>query len=312
MAAVILKKHSMLNSNRIKYIIVSEQNDESKLWTDMSSLKTLSVWRRYACRAESKKYDYAMTFACSQVDRFVYMSEFDRQSVTKRLALQTQTSFIQVCLPAPPDYKTDYTKTSEIVYFGSLGYFPSIDALRWLIGEIMPVVWERASDCVLRILGALPPECSNALRSTIDQSSNIKITGPISRQACDDYIRRADMVVSPIRLGSGIKMKNLVALGLAAPLIATSASLRGSFAIPGQECLCADDTVSFADAIVSLLNDEARRTMLGQNGRAHFLKNHSLREVGDLWIKLLEDIPLFDHHAAGESINEDTIRRLSS
>lgn len=59
----------------------------------------------------------------------------------------------------------------------------------------------------------------------------------------------ADVVVNPVRSGTGLNIKSIEALGYGIPLVTTASGSRGIEAAAGQAYLCADDPVATVRAI---------------------------------------------------------------
>jgi succinoglycan biosynthesis protein ExoO len=67
--------------------------------------------------------------------------------------------------------------------------------------------------------------------------------------------RNAGVVISPLTVGSGLKIKLVEAMGQGKAVVATTPTIDGVEHIVGGAVAVADAPVEFADAIVSLLQD---------------------------------------------------------
>ena len=83
----------------------------------------------------------------------------------------------------------------------------------------------------------------------------------------EPYYRRAALVVVPMRLGGGTRIKVLEALAHGKALVTTSVGAEGLSLTPGEALEIADGPEAFADACVRLLGDAAARRRLGERGR---------------------------------------------
>jgi succinoglycan biosynthesis protein ExoO len=76
---------------------------------------------------------------------------------------------------------------------------------------------------------------------------------------------QAGVVISPLTIGSGLKIKLIEALGQGKAIVATSATTEGCEDEVVQATLQRDDAQAFSDAVVELLaDDELRRTKAAQ------------------------------------------------
>src|SRR5262249_59498312 len=55
---------------------------------------------------------------------------------------------------------------ARLIFFGNLGYFPNVDAVRWLVSEIFPRVRAEVPEAELRLVGARPARAVRALART--------------------------------------------------------------------------------------------------------------------------------------------------
>jgi succinoglycan biosynthesis protein ExoO len=88
----------------------------------------------------------------------------------------------------------------------------------------------------------------------------------------------AAVVISPLRGGSGLKIKLIEALGQGKAIVATTTTLQGVTDIIGSAVMVADDPEAFADAIATLLNDAALRATYGARALA-VVRDHFSPEV---------------------------------
>ena len=81
------------------------------------------------------------------------------------------------------------------------------------------------------------------------------------------YVKEASVVVVPLRVGGGTRLKILEALALGKPLVSTTVGAEGIEAVPDRDLVIADRAEEFADEVVSLLSQPERREALGDAGR---------------------------------------------
>ncbi len=145
-----------------------------------------------------------------------------------------------------------------VLFFGRLDYFPNSDAVRRLVQEIFPLVRARVPNAQLRIVGAgsvrdLAPLCSEA--------AGVSLVGRVESVWAE--LQRCHVVSVPLRVGSGTRLKVLEAMAAAAPIVCTALGAEGIEVEDGVDIVLADDPLSHAKAIISLLGDKERRTALG-------------------------------------------------
>ena len=87
------------------------------------------------------------------------------------------------------------------------------------------------------------------------------------------------MSVIPLNVGGGTRLKAYEAMAMGTPIVSTSIGMEGLPAKPGQHYLCADKSIDFASAVVSLLNDVDLRTKMAEEARTYVEKNFSYTVV---------------------------------
>jgi glycosyltransferase involved in cell wall biosynthesis len=104
------------------------------------------------------------------------------------------------------------------------------------------------------------------VRRVLDLAApDIEITGQV-----DDvrpWLRRAAVVVVPLRVGGGTRLKVLEAMAMGKAVVATSMAIEGLDVATGKEVIARDDPSAQADAIVDLARDEWTRARIGTAAR---------------------------------------------
>jgi glycosyltransferase involved in cell wall biosynthesis len=169
------------------------------------------------------------------------------------------------------------------VFWGRLGFGPNLQALRWFVERVWPLVRSRVPQASFTILGADPPAEVKAWhgRNGISVMPNLEDLRP-------EIARRA-VVVLPFVSGGGIKNKFLEAAAMSRPIVATSRSTRGLRSQP--PVVLADTPSDFAQAVVALWADQGRATALGAAARAWVLAHHTWRAAAEQAVQCLREDP---------------------
>ena len=93
------------------------------------------------------------------------------------------------------------------------------------------------------------------------------------------YFEKAMLVVAPIRMGSGTRIKVLETLARGKAMVATSTAIEGLDLRPGVDLIVADRADQFADECARLLRDPAARQQLGSAGRQRVLERYRWSNV---------------------------------
>lgn len=168
---------------------------------------------------------------------------------------------------------------SSILFVGGYQHVPNVDAARWFVEEILPLVREQGSTVDLRLVGShMPPEVA-ALAGP-----GVTAVGWAPDMA-EEYAR-ARVVVAPLRFGAGVKGKVAEALEYGVPVVGTSVALEAMGLQIGRDALRADDAAGFAAAVHSLLVDDAAWRAMAGAGQGVLLE----RFGPDVARRLLRDL----------------------
>ena len=152
----------------------------------------------------------------------------------------------------------------EVLFIGS-NTSPNVDGLRWFFDEIWPAVRRVYPAARLNVAG-------NVAATFRTIPAGVTMLGRVDDLA--PLYAAAAVVISPLRAGSGLKIKLIEALGHGKAIVATSTTLQGVSDVAASAVVVADDAQNFAAAIATLLGDPALRTRYGTSAlavvREHF------------------------------------------
>jgi glycosyltransferase involved in cell wall biosynthesis len=152
-------------------------------------------------------------------------------------------------------------RDGKLLYVGSMDTIANADAARWVVSEVLPLVARRHPQVSLEIVGRNP---TVAVRRLTRQGP-VRVTGSVADVR--PYYGATQVVVVPLRIGGGTRLKILEAWAMGKAVVSTSLGCEGLGACHGRNLLIADDASTFAEAIVKLLEDPVARRALGEAGR---------------------------------------------
>ena len=104
-----------------------------------------------------------------------------------------------------------------------------------------------------------------------------------------DYLAHSAVLVVPLRIGGGMRLKLLEFFSSAKAVVSTSIGAEGSQARDGIELLLRDDDDSFADAVIALLADRSLCACLGNAGRELVVREYSWQKIGEAFIAFYKE-----------------------
>lgn len=186
---------------------------------------------------------------------FVTCSEEDRAALqdlapAARVTVVPNGVDVDYFGPSPPG------SPQRLVFTGNMQTLPNVDAVDWFCREVMVHLPEVSLD----IVGLNPSREVQALAGP-----RVAVHGSVPDVR--PFISAAGVFVVPLRIGSGTRLKILEAMAMGRPVVSTRVGAEGLGLRQGEEALLADTPREFAQAVSSLVTDEALRGRLAERGR---------------------------------------------
>lgn len=163
----------------------------------------------------------------------------------------------------------------RILFAGALDWPPNADAAAQLAEHVLPRVRAQCPEAHAVVAGRLPDGVAIAPMPGLTVIPNPPDMAPI--------LASAQVVAVPLRAGSGTRLKILEALAAGRPVVSTPLGAEGLDLAPGPDLLVAGLVGPFADAVVALLRDPARRQALAGQGYATVAARYA-------WDRVLEPL----------------------
>jgi polysaccharide biosynthesis protein PslH len=235
--------------------ILFQHNVESILWQRRAQFEAKFVDRVVA------KIEYAKMarYEAGQVRRFHHVfavSEAGRNA----MSAMVEPSRISV-IPTGVDLeKFRYDPQLKpagpfVVFVGSMDWEPNINGVEYFCSEIWPQVLAAVPEAHFEVVGRNPHPRIQKLAS-----ASVEITGTVP--SITNYIRDAAVLVVPLRIGSGTRIKIYEGMAMGKATVSTSIGAEGLDVHHNQDILLADHPSQFAESIVSLLQNEVMRRQI--------------------------------------------------
>ncbi len=223
----------------------------------------------------------------AKFDFSTIISEQDKQ----RLPLNEASSDVHV-IPNGVDtdffnvhnFEKDHRKTIEkkydICFVGNLGYYSNVEAMRFLVKKILPLVIEKKGDIKVLLAGARPT-------AEIQRFANEHITVVGWLDDIREAYAQSRILVAPLMHGIGQQNKILEAMSMNVPVITTSRVNKAIGSTAEKEILLADTEGDFAEQILRLLQNIDLQGIVQKNGREFVLENYSWTHATAVFMNLL-------------------------
>jgi glycosyltransferase involved in cell wall biosynthesis len=126
---------------------------------------------------------------------------------------------------------------------------PNIDGVEFFCSEIWPLVLQKVPQARFRIVGRDPHPRVKKLAS-----DTVEVTGTVP--SIVDHLSEASAIVVPLRIGGGTRIKIYEGMAMGKATVSTTVGAEGLDVQHARDILLEDSPSRFAEAIVTLLQDE--------------------------------------------------------
>lgn len=151
--------------------------------------------------------------------------------------------------------------SGRLLFVGNFNHQANVDAARFMIDRIWPIVRRAIPQATLMIVGNRPPPTLVS-----DPSQGVKVTGFVPDLTA--YYQDCEIGIAPLTWGGGLKGKVAEAMAHGLPVVTTSIGASGFDLLHRVHAMVADTPEDFAAAVVELHEDHELYRQIGLQGRA--------------------------------------------
>lgn len=205
------------------------------------------------------------------IDFLVCFSEEDKESIEH---YNKPTYTLPLCVDIG-NFVSAKRNSGEIIFLGSYNHQPNVDAVDFLLSDIMPLV---KSPYCLKIYGA---QLNNNLIKRWQCYPNVELVGFVENALL--AMAQCSVFIAPIISGKGVRTKIVEALSQNTPVVTTSLGVEGIDVVDGVDILIADAPIKFSAAIDSILKNNVS---IGDNA-VEKVSEHSADNVAKIMYGIL-------------------------
>jgi glycosyltransferase involved in cell wall biosynthesis len=161
-----------------------------------------------------------------------------------------------------------------LLFFGAINYYPNTEGALYFANEILPLIKARFPDVRFRIVGPVGEGPVMDLRKR-----GIEVVGFVDDLKTE--IDRAAVVVVPLRMGGGTRLKIVEAMAMAKPIVSTRLGAEGLDLTHDEDILLADSPHEFAEQVARVLTDASVADRLGKAARQTAVNRYSWRTASE-------------------------------
>lgn len=172
----------------------------------------------------------------------------------------------------------------RIIFTATFDYYPNVQGALFFAERCWPLIRNALPGVTWHLVGRNPPPEIVHLGTL----PGVTVTGSVP--AIQPHLAAAQVAIVPLLTGGGTRLKILEALAMRRAVVSTSLGCEGIDCVPERDLLVADEPRAFAEAVVTLLNDKARRSSLGDAGRSLVEEEYSWERCGNQLLAALAEM----------------------
>jgi glycosyltransferase involved in cell wall biosynthesis len=249
-----------LNCHNVEYVILERY---SRIETNLAKKCYARIEAQLMRRAERlSSQRAAIAMVCSSDDRDTL------RHLNPNLSISVVPNSVDTDSYRPDETEASGNTGPVVLFQGSMDWYPNRDAVEFFARAILPEVRRESPGVRFIVAGRNPPtEMVAQLRGAVEFTGTVPDMRP--------YLSAATVVVVPLRLGSGTRIKILEACAAGKAVVSTSVGAEGLGLESNREIILADDPSEFARSLTALLRDPVRRAAMATLARAVVVERYS-------------------------------------
>lgn len=250
-------------------IIVRTHNVEHEIWQQLSKNLPLSPKKWYLNRLATDLKNYEIK-ALNKADMIATITTDDADKF-QEIGIRTPLVNIPVAIDSSIE-QADYSQ-NNIFFLGSMNWKPNIEAVQWLVNEILPELRKKSPTAELNLAGSF---MNNSFGT--NKQKGILNHGFVENSS--KFMQTHGILVVPILSGSGVRIKLLEAMALGIPVITTKIGSQGIRTDEGIRI--ANSTEEFVEEILNLRESEQTRRTIGIKAKNYIFETYSIQSISNL------------------------------
>jgi polysaccharide biosynthesis protein PslH len=245
-------------------VVLFQHNVEAMIWERRTRVATNPIMRLYMAE-QWRRMRRVEREQCRRFDHVVAVSPEDAAVFREAYGVERVSS-------VPTGVDTDFfrpsgtvsRKAASIVFTGSMDWMPNEEGMVWFVEAILPRIEQAVPEATLTIVGRNPTARVKALA---EGRPRVSVTGTVNDVR--PYLEAASVVVVPLRVGGGTRIKIYEAMGMERAVVSTTIGAEGLDVRDGTHLILADEAATFAEAVIALLRSPEQAEDIGQTAASH-------------------------------------------
>lgn len=233
-----------------------------------------SAWQRLRHRLTCRKYTAFTRHLVERCSHTTVVSARERRRLGEAGCDVSRVSVVPNGIDAACLTMRRPTVADRLVYSGALTFDANMDAVRFFLADILPLMERDRPGVTLHVTGSH----AGAPIDGLPRRDALVLTGYLDDVRA--FVAESHVCVVPLRRGGGTRLKIIEAMALGTPVVSTSKGVEGLDVEDGVHVLVADDAAGFARAVASVLDSPALAARLAENARALVAARYTWSRIG--------------------------------
>lgn len=267
--------------------VVMAHNVESVIWQRYHETESNPLRRWYIAR-QWRKFQRFERRTLSEVECTVAVSDTDALRLREDFGVAwtavvengVDTTYFQP--------QTRRRQAARLLFLGSLDWRPNLDGVTFLLDRVFPAVREVEPSASLCLVGRNPPE---RLRRQVAAMPGVELHANVPDVR--PYLADCGMLVVPLRIGGGSRLKILEALASGTPVVSTGIGAEGLRLEAGKDLVVVEDMNDLSKALITAIRNPDVLQAQCERGREKVLEHYD-------WDRLAEQLEQVWRQCASE------------
>ncbi len=241
--------------------IVHTQNIEASIWRRYYETESNAL-KRWYIKHQWQKFELFERDALATADRTIAVSDGDAEVMRKHYGVRrvdVVENGVDTAYFHPSQQPRDRRR---LLFLGSLDWRPNIDAVNLLIDTIFPAIRAAEPDARLVIVGR---NASMTLRDRVSKLTGVELSTNVADVR--PYLASCSMLIVPLRIGGGSRIKILEALASEVPVVTTCVGAEGLDLVPDAHLTVVDSVAQIAPAVIRAMHNPTDMAGQAKRGR---------------------------------------------
>jgi glycosyltransferase involved in cell wall biosynthesis len=255
--------------------VVVAHNVESVIWRRYHETEPGRLRRWYIGR-QWRKFERFERRALGETECAVAVSEVDAERMRRDFGV-TRVDVVE------NGVDTGYFRPGaarrapgRLLFLGSLDWRPNLDGVALLLERVFPAVRAAEPSATLALVGRNPPE---SLRRRAAALPGVELHADVPDVR--PHLDRCALMVVPLRIGGGSRLKILEALAAGVPVASTRVGAEGLCLRPGRDLAVVEGVDDLAPAVIAALRDPEAARRQAESGRREVLRRYDWDRLAD-------------------------------